>query len=163
MILIPKCFQDCQHNTLGDYCDKCKPGYYGDAKEGHPDACMKCACPLAANSFSDTCVTTNSGRGYVCDSCKYGYKGTYCELCEVGFYGNPNVDGGYCQPCACHPYGSLNAYCHNVTGECECRDGVEGRDCSVCRPRHAFINRVCTCKLKIFLEILKKSFKKVRS
>lgn len=137
---------------MGDFCEFCKPGYHGDAKEGSIDSCTKCACPLASNSFSDTCIPAETGRGYACDKCKPGYSGIYCETCVAGYYGNPNVDGGYCAQCACHPHGSLNGYCHNVTGQCECREGVEGRDCSVCRPRHAFIDRVCTCKTTILLK-----------
>ena len=135
---------DCQHNTMGDFCDICKPGYHGDAKEGSPDSCVRCACPLSTNSFSDTCIPADTGRGYICDACKPGYAGLYCETCVAGYYGDPNTEGGFCQLCNCHPHGSLSAYCHNVTGQCECREGVDGRDCSRCRSRHAFIDRVCT-------------------
>uniref|UniRef100_A0AC34QSC3 Laminin subunit alpha-2 n=1 Tax=Panagrolaimus sp. JU765 TaxID=591449 RepID=A0AC34QSC3_9BILA len=135
---------DCQHNTMGDFCEICKPGYHGDAKEGSIDSCVKCACPLATNSFSDTCIAAETGRGYACDACKPGYSGLYCETCIPGYFGDPNTEGGYCQQCNCHPHGSLSPYCHNVTGQCECREGVDKRDCSGCRPRHAFISRVCT-------------------
>ncbi|VDL69084.1 unnamed protein product [Nippostrongylus brasiliensis] len=70
---------DCQHNTIGDHCDQCKSGYIGDAREGGANACVKCACPLVENSFSDTCVAVDYGRGYVCNACKPGYTGQYCE------------------------------------------------------------------------------------
>uniref|UniRef100_A0AC34GEF3 Laminin subunit alpha n=1 Tax=Panagrolaimus sp. ES5 TaxID=591445 RepID=A0AC34GEF3_9BILA len=106
---------NCQHNTMGDFCEICKPGFHGDAKEGSIDSCTKCACPLASNSFSDTCIPAETGRGYACNSCKPGYAGIYCESCVAGYYGDPNIDGGFCAQCACHPYGSLNGYCHNVT------------------------------------------------
>ncbi|KAI1731181.1 laminin EGF domain-containing protein [Ditylenchus destructor] len=136
---------DCEHNTIGDFCEFCRPGYYGNAFEGHADACHKCACPLLENSFSDTCrSTTADAGGYVCDACKPGYTGQYCERCVAGYYGNPTVSGGYCALCGCHPYGSLYPVCQNTTGQCQCREGVEGRDCSSCRPRHAFINGICT-------------------
>ncbi|KAH7728640.1 laminin subunit alpha-2-like isoform X6 [Aphelenchoides avenae] len=146
---------DCAHNTVGDFCELCRPGYYGNAREGHADSCHKCACPLATNSFSDTCTVSETGRGYVCDACKPGYTGPYCESCIPGYFGNPTVEGGFCDLCACHPYGSLHGICNNVTGSCECREGVEGRDCSLCRPRDAFINRVCTsCDQGCYKELM---------
>ncbi|OZC06693.1 hypothetical protein X798_06324 [Onchocerca flexuosa] len=128
---------NCEHNTNGDYCQLCKPGYHGDALIGGANACTKCACPLPDNSFSDTCFAVDHGRGYMCDACKLGYTGLYCENCLTGYYGNPNISGGMCQECACHQYGSK-------TGQCECRPGLTGRDCSLCKDRHAFMNGVCT-------------------
>uniref|UniRef100_A0A915Q449 Uncharacterized protein n=1 Tax=Setaria digitata TaxID=48799 RepID=A0A915Q449_9BILA len=113
---------NCEHNTYGDYCELCKPGYQGDALLGGVNACTKCACPLPDNSFSETCQKVSHGRGYICDACKPGYTGLYCESCLTGYYGNPNM----------------------ATGQCECRPGLSGRDCSVCKARHAFINGVCT-------------------
>ncbi|VDN06764.1 unnamed protein product [Thelazia callipaeda] len=135
---------NCEHNTYGDYCELCKPGYYGDALVGDINGCSKCACPLLENSFSDTCVGTNQGRGYICDACKLGYTGVYCETCSTGYYGDPNEVNGTCEECACHEYGSVHGKCHPVTGQCECQQGVTGRDCSLCKARHAFIQGVCT-------------------
>lgn len=137
---------DCQHNTYGEFCEKCKSGYIGDGRDGGPSACTKCACPLEENSFSDTCAAVPYGRGYVCNACKRGYSGQYCENCIVGFFGDPQRVGGFCEECACHPDGSLHGKCDPLTGECECRPGVTGRDCSRCQERHAFIGGVCTCK-----------------
>ncbi|PAV75919.1 hypothetical protein WR25_01227 [Diploscapter pachys] len=135
---------DCEHDTYGDFCEFCKPGFIGDAREGGANACTKCACPLVENSFSDTCVAANYGRGYVCNACKPGYTGSYCESCIVGYFGDPQVPGGFCEPCDCHPDGSLHGACNPLTGQCECRPGVTGRDCSSCQERHAFIGGVCT-------------------
>lgn len=157
-----RCYE-CEHNTVGDYCERCRDGYYGNALTGGAESCHRCACPLPApNSFSSTCRQSQSaGRGYVCDACRAGYTGHYCESCAVGYYGDPSVSGGQCLPCACHVYGSVHGACNNVTGQCECRGGVAGRDCSVgsllfivsnkrlilkvCQERHAFLNGVCTC------------------
>ncbi len=71
--------QNCEHNTFGDSCDYCMPGFHGDARGGHASDCKKCACPLVDNSFSETCRPVPDGRGYVCDACKPGYTGMYCE------------------------------------------------------------------------------------
>ncbi|XGW21734.1 hypothetical protein V3C99_004587, partial [Haemonchus contortus] len=146
---------DCEHNTTGDHCDLCKSGYIGDAREGGANACTKCACPLVENSFSDTCVAVDYGRGYVCNACKPGYTGQYCESCIIGYFGEPSTPGGFCQSCDCHPDGSLNGACNPLTGQCECREGVTGRDCSRCQHRHAFIGGVCTsCDQGCYLPLM---------
>ncbi|CAJ0568741.1 unnamed protein product, partial [Mesorhabditis spiculigera] len=149
---------DCADNTWGDRCELCLEGYVGDATRGGALACTKCACPLVDNSFSKTCVPVEYGRGYLCDSCKPGYTGQYCESCVTGYYGDPSSIGGQCIECDCHPDGSLHGSCHPLTGECECKPGVTGRDCSRCQERHAFINRKCTscdqgCYLELMLDI----------
>ncbi|KAK6054382.1 laminin EGF-like protein, partial [Cooperia oncophora] len=141
---------DCEHNTTGDHCDLCKSGYIGDAREGGAKACTKCACPLVENSFSDTCVAVDYGRGYVCNACKPGYTGQYCESCVVGYFGEPSMPGGFSLP-----NGSLNGACNPLTGQCECRVGVTGRDCSRCQHRHAFIGGVCTsCDQGCYLPLM---------
>ena len=38
----------CQHNTRGDHCQECRPGYFGNAVNGQ---CQRCACPMV--------ITTN--------------------------------------------------------------------------------------------------------
>lgn len=41
----------------------------------------------------------------------------------------------------------MNDECDTETGQCRCRAGSTGRDCSECTAyRHVFINNVCTCK-----------------
>ncbi|XP_057303936.1 laminin subunit alpha-1-like isoform X1 [Hydractinia symbiolongicarpus] len=37
-------------------------------------------------------------------------------------------------PCKCNPAGSVNATCNKVGGQCYCKSGVGGRDCSYCLP-----------------------------
>lgn len=37
--------QNCQHNTEGPQCEKCKPGFFGDATQGTATACRPCPCP----------------------------------------------------------------------------------------------------------------------
>lgn len=108
-------FQNCEHNTYGDYCELCKPGYQGDALIGGTSACTKCACPLPDNSFSDTCLAVGHGRGYMCDACKPGYTGLYCEKCLTGYYGNPNIVGGMCKECDCHQHGSVHGICNQAS------------------------------------------------
>ncbi|CAD6189781.1 unnamed protein product [Caenorhabditis auriculariae] len=146
---------DCEHNTHGEFCEQCLPGFIGDAREGGANACTKCACPLIDNSFSDSCVAVDYGRGYVCNGCKPGYTGQYCESCIAGYFGDPSHVGGFCETCGCHPDGSLHGACNPLTGQCECRPGVTGRDCSRCQERHAFIGGVCTsCDQGCYLPLM---------
>ena len=61
----------CQHNTEGDNCERCKPGYYGYALRGRPDDCQPCPCPDAGE-----CVELMSGE-VACINCQLGYTGAF--------------------------------------------------------------------------------------
>ncbi|XP_040389437.1 basement membrane-specific heparan sulfate proteoglycan core protein isoform X14 [Cygnus olor] len=89
----------CLHNTAGDFCDQCAPGFYGDATAGTPEDCQPCACPLVhpENQFSRTCESLGGG-GYRCTACAPGYAGQYCERCAPGYVGDPSVRGQTCVP-----------------------------------------------------------------
>lgn len=36
--------------------------------------------------------------------------------------------------CECHLQGSVNAFCHPITGQCQCFQGVYARQCDQCLP-----------------------------
>ena len=59
----------CQHNTVGDSCDRCAPGYYGYALAGTPTDCTPCPCPDAGE-----CVELLNGD-VACINCQQGYTG----------------------------------------------------------------------------------------
>lgn len=40
----PLSLQGCRDHTEGPQCDKCQPGYYGDATRGTPGDCQPCPC-----------------------------------------------------------------------------------------------------------------------
>ncbi|XP_053062266.1 laminin subunit alpha-3 isoform X2 [Acinonyx jubatus] len=118
---------NCQHNTAGEHCERCKEGHYGNAIHGH---CSVCPCPHS-NSFATGCVVT--GENVRC-SCKPGYTGTQCERCAPGYFGNPQKLGGSCRPCSCNNNGQLGS-CHPLTGDCidqEPKDGSPGEECDDC-------------------------------
>nr|XP_014348008.1 PREDICTED: laminin subunit alpha-2 isoform X3 [Latimeria chalumnae] len=89
--------QNCHHNTAGDNCEMCAPGFYGTVR-GFPDDCRPCACPLTSpsNNFSPTCVVEGASD-YRCTACPPGYEGQYCERCATGYHGNPRTPGSSCQ------------------------------------------------------------------
>ncbi|KAM8754964.1 basement membrane-specific heparan sulfate proteoglycan core protein [Acanthopagrus schlegelii] len=80
----------CLHNTQGELCEQCAPGFFGDSTVGTPEDCQPCACPHTDpdNQFSPTCESLGNG-GYQCTACQPGYTGQYCERCAPGYVGNP--------------------------------------------------------------------------
>ncbi|KAM9355578.1 laminin subunit alpha-2 [Pholidichthys leucotaenia] len=127
---------DCAHNTAGPHCDTCLLGYYGNATHGSHADCQPCACPLniPSNNFSPTCRLSEEGE-LLCDQCQPGYTGPRCDRCSNGFYGQPTVPGGSCQPCDCNGNLDLSTpgSCDPVTGQClRCRKGYGGVNCNSC-------------------------------
>nr|XP_026696566.1 laminin subunit alpha-5 isoform X4 [Ciona intestinalis] len=142
--------KDCLHNTGGDNCDVCIDGYIGNATSGEIDACQPCPCPfpMEDGNFADTCEQLD---GELVCYCQVGYTGARCELCASGYFGNPAVYGGSCQPCNCH--GNLDPNlimetCDPLTGECsECMFNTGGKYCERCADGYfgdAIIARNCT-------------------
>nr|XP_042897336.1 laminin subunit alpha-1 isoform X3 [Parasteatoda tepidariorum] len=130
--------QNCRENTAGAFCELCAKGFFGDPTRS---PCQPCECPLVNNSFSDTCDWDITG--HVCTNCQLGYEGKHCEKCSRGFYGTPTMMGGQCLACNCNPYGSLDRICDRMTGQCHCRRGITGRDCTQCSPRHILTDIGC--------------------
>ncbi|KAK3781049.1 hypothetical protein RRG08_046352 [Elysia crispata] len=130
----------CKHSTTGDYCERCLPGFYGDARYGYPDDCKPCSCPLVSgnNFFAERCVarpTSDNPDAYECVNCREGYTGVRCQTCAPGFYGNPIVPGGSCRRCNCG--GNIDparpGSCNPNTGVCNlCTNNTEGQHCERC-------------------------------
>ncbi|KAK1171888.1 hypothetical protein AOXY_G6820 [Acipenser oxyrinchus oxyrinchus] len=112
--------QNCWHKTTGVNCERCAPGYYGDAIGAK--SCRECNC--------DTCGTNScdhrTGRCY----CKPGVTGPYCDRCEVGHYGFSSCRG--CRRCVCG-VASVNEICNPVTQACVCQPGAAGLRCERCK------------------------------
>ncbi|NWJ04763.1 LAMA2 protein, partial [Crypturellus undulatus] len=127
---------NCKHNTGGSYCDRCLPGFYGDPTKGTAEDCHPCACPLniPSNNFSPTCHFDRS-HGLVCDECPTGYVGPRCERCAEGYFGQPLIPGGSCQPCQCNDNldFSVPGSCDSLSGACLiCKPGTTGQYCERC-------------------------------
>uniref|UniRef100_A0A8B9L1L3 Laminin, alpha 4 n=1 Tax=Astyanax mexicanus TaxID=7994 RepID=A0A8B9L1L3_ASTMX len=113
----------CWDNTAGHNCERCAPGYYGDAI-GAKD-CRECQCNKCGTSSCDD-------RTGVCH-CKPGVTGRLCDQCEEGYSGFSSCQG--CRRCECAPAG-LRATCHPLTHTCQCQPGAGGRYCERCLPGH---------------------------
>uniref|UniRef100_A0A3B3VMR3 Si:ch211-241e1.3 n=1 Tax=Poecilia latipinna TaxID=48699 RepID=A0A3B3VMR3_9TELE len=102
----------CKDNTAGDRCERCKDGYFGNAAQR---TCRLCPCPfsVSSNSFAVSCGDV---LGDIQCTCKPGYTGVRCENCAPGYYGDPLIPGGNCQPCNCNGNGNS---CDPRTGECD--------------------------------------------
>ncbi|XP_035875329.1 netrin-4 isoform X2 [Phyllostomus discolor] len=102
---------DCQHNTEGQHCQRCKPGFYRDLRRpfSAPDACKLCSChPVGSAALPFSSVTFCDPSNGDCP-CKPGVAGPRCDRCMVGYWGF----GDYgCRPCDCA--GS----CDPLTGDC---------------------------------------------
>ncbi|GFS17903.1 laminin subunit alpha, partial [Elysia marginata] len=130
----------CKHSTTGDNCQRCLPGFYGDPRNGSPDDCKPCACPLVSgnNFFAERCAalpTSENPDAYECVNCREGYTGVRCQSCAPGFYGNPIVPGGSCRRCRCG--GNIDptrpGSCNSNTGVCNlCTNNTEGQFCEQC-------------------------------
>lgn len=115
--------QHCWGNTAGANCERCAPGFYGDAISAKN--CRECECNKCGTSSCDD-------RTGVCH-CKPGVTGQFCDQCEEGYSGFSSCQG--CRRCDCGPASSRST-CHPLTHSCPCRQGAGGRYCERCLPGH---------------------------
>ncbi|XP_017305917.1 netrin-4 isoform X1 [Ictalurus punctatus] len=103
---------DCQHNTEGRKCQRCRPGYrrHPGRPLASPQACTRCWCDPVGSV-----PVRNSGEAGWCHPrsgqchCKPGVGGTICSHCLPGHWGF-GLEG--CRPCTCP------LTCDPVTGHC---------------------------------------------
>uniref|UniRef100_H3C8W5 Laminin, alpha 1 n=1 Tax=Tetraodon nigroviridis TaxID=99883 RepID=H3C8W5_TETNG len=142
----------CEHNTCGESCNECCPGYHqqpwqpGTVSEGN--TCEKCNCHnKATDCFYNQTVAELSlsldlhglrRGGGVCVSCQQNTAGVNCESCVDGYY-RPAEVSPYsdfpCVACSCDPRGSESPVCSRgdtQPGQCVCKQGFTGRQCDTC-------------------------------
>ncbi|XP_028288319.1 laminin subunit alpha-1 [Parambassis ranga] len=146
----------CEHNTCGESCNECCPGYHqqpwqpGTISEGN--TCEKCNCHNKADdcfynqTVSELSLSLNTHGvrqgGGVCIDCQQHTAGINCETCRDGHY-RPAEVSPYsdfpCVECNCDLRGSQSSICvRDATqpgvsaGQCVCKDGFTGRQCDRC-------------------------------
>ncbi|XP_056588083.1 netrin-G2 [Triplophysa dalaica] len=141
----------CEHNTTGQDCQRCKKGFkakawkagsYLPTPNGSPNTCSQalagsssgsnCEC----NGHSNRCSYIDFLNIVTCVSCKHNTRGQNCEHCRMGFYKNTSAepdDENVCIECNCNTMGSVHDRC-NGTGFCQCKDGAMGVKCDECFP-----------------------------
>ncbi|XP_069582255.1 laminin subunit alpha-4 [Ranitomeya imitator] len=110
----------CLHNTSGFHCERCAPGYYGDARVAKN--CKECKCSACGTELCNDIA----GRCH----CKPGVTGITCDHCQIGYYGFDSCLG--CQKCECS-VASLDNNCDPITQQCRCRPGIGGLKCDRCK------------------------------
>ncbi|AWP01780.1 putative usherin-like [Scophthalmus maximus] len=116
---------ECKPEVGGLRCDSCGSGSYGLRLDG---SCAPCNCSQEGtvpgtdcDPHTGQCVCKKHAEGRRCDSCHHGYH-TLEHRNSLG-----------CLPCACDVSGTVPAgVCDMWTGQCPCRDGVEGAQCTNC-------------------------------
>ncbi|XP_027272363.1 laminin subunit beta-3 [Cricetulus griseus] len=135
----------CQHNTAGPNCERCAPFYnnrpWGPAEGQDAHECQRCDC----NGHSETChfdpavfAASQGTHGGVCDNCRDHTEGKNCERCQLHYFRNRRPGAPIqetCIPCECDPDGAVpGAPCDPLTGQCVCKEYVQGERCDLCKP-----------------------------
>ncbi|PAA46229.1 hypothetical protein BOX15_Mlig008391g4 [Macrostomum lignano] len=130
----------CKQFVTGRRCDQCIAGFYKLSIE-NPGGCLNCSCDTRG-SLSIQC-DQSTGQ---C-SCKRSVMGARCDTCIRGNFGLNESDPNGCSPCNCNPDGSLSSVCDPLSGNCECRPNIEGRQCDHCAPMfYSFSERCKPCQ-----------------
>ncbi|MEQ2218840.1 hypothetical protein XENOCAPTIV_008792, partial [Xenoophorus captivus] len=116
---------ECKPGVGGRQCDSCGRGLYGLRLEG---PCAPCNCShdgtvpgTNCDPYTGQCVCKKHVEGHHCDSCRHGYH-TLEQRNSLG-----------CLPCVCDISGTVSeGVCDMKTGQCPCKEGVEGAHCSSC-------------------------------
>ncbi|KAF7245201.1 Laminin subunit alpha-1 [Varanus komodoensis] len=150
----------CEHNTCGENCNECCPGYHqapwrpGTISAGNK--CERCNCHnKAEDCYYDQNVADQKKSmniygqfkgGGVCINCTQYTSGINCQICSDGYYRPHKVspyDNNPCLPCGCDLFGSSIFNCikdddhadpqHGVQpGQCHCKEGYTGEKCDRC-------------------------------
>ncbi|XP_051920397.1 usherin isoform X1 [Hippocampus zosterae] len=120
---------ECKPGVGGQRCDSCGRGLTGLRLEG---MCTPCNCSKEGtlpgtdcDPHTGQCVCKEHVEGHLCDSCRHGYH-TLERRNSLG-----------CLPCACDIHGTVpEGVCDVETGQCPCREGVEGMQCTNCAPNY---------------------------
>uniref|UniRef100_A0A3B4Y231 Laminin subunit alpha 3 n=1 Tax=Seriola lalandi dorsalis TaxID=1841481 RepID=A0A3B4Y231_SERLL len=123
----------CLQNVEGTLCNRCKPLYWNLATN-NPRGCLECRCDLKGTlsgvgeceQKSGQCHCKPNACGHSCDTCKDGY----FMLHKKNYFG--------CQDCQCDVGGAIGMACDEMSGQCQCRKNIVGRECTEPAPNYYF-------------------------
>eukprot|EP00117_Sycon_ciliatum_P001869 scpid2290/ scgid7347/ Laminin-like protein epi-1 len=118
---------NCANNTSGVNCERCQPGFYRPEGESPHGACIACSCD--ATGSIGQCNPENGKC-----QCKSNVAGDRCDRCKPGYYSFGSHSTAVCQACECHPDRTIGHIltCNQETGQCFCKDYLNGKTCSGC-------------------------------
>ncbi|KAM3839038.1 laminin subunit alpha-1 [Vipera latastei] len=150
----------CEHNTCGESCNQCCPGYHqapwrpGTISAGNK--CERCNChnktedcyydQRVADEKKSINIFGQFRGGGVCINCTQHTTGINCDMCSDGYYRPEKVspyDNNPCRPCDCDLFGSFGFDCVKDSnhadsqkviqpGQCYCKEGYAGEKCDHC-------------------------------
>uniref|UniRef100_A0A3Q3B8L8 Usher syndrome 2A (autosomal recessive, mild) n=1 Tax=Kryptolebias marmoratus TaxID=37003 RepID=A0A3Q3B8L8_KRYMA len=123
---------ECKPGVGGQRCDSCGSGLYGLGLEG---SCAPCNC-----SHDGTVLGTDCDPYTGQCVCKEHVEGRRCDSCRRGYHTLERRNSLGCLPCVCDISGTVpGGVCDMWTGQCPCKEGVEGVHCTSCL--HNYYNR----------------------
>uniref|UniRef100_A0A673MXM5 Laminin subunit alpha-2-like n=1 Tax=Sinocyclocheilus rhinocerous TaxID=307959 RepID=A0A673MXM5_9TELE len=149
---------ECEHNTCGESCDRCCPGYNQKPWMAETfltrHVCEKCNCHDKSEecyynqTVADAKLSLNMHGEYegggVCLGCSENTGGNNCQSCVDGYYRPSEVsphEPWPCRPCSCDLRGSLHSSCVPdesqataglAVGSCIFKQGYAGEKCDRC-------------------------------
>ncbi|KAM3967987.1 LOW QUALITY PROTEIN: laminin subunit beta-1 [Aphomia sociella] len=132
---------NCQHNTMGVNCERCKPQFYKDPNLDiqSPDICKPCDCDPQGTTDAEilcddeTDIANNKSAGRCL--CKTNVDGPRCDRCRNGYWDFDASNPEGCTVCTCNSLGTVSERgCDPASGICFCKRHVTGRNCDQCLP-----------------------------
>nr|XP_015211151.1 PREDICTED: netrin-G1 isoform X2 [Lepisosteus oculatus] len=135
---------ECEHNTTGPDCGRCKKNYQGRAWS------VGSYLPIPKGT-ANICIPNNLGPVIRPSVSSLGVANRNQVAPQVALSTVPSIQvANSKRDCNCNPFGSDSDHC-NGTGFCKCKEGTTGAKCDVCLPGYIWDNgcksRVCDNEL----------------